>query len=230
MPLTSETLLRPSTPDPIRKLSRRLPGETPHADDLFFRGSTLAGTAYAITGTGTWTQDDDALMVVANGQSAADAVGRAYSLTASAPCTVETAIEILGSSEGIPHIGLAFTDGTAGSSNLFSVLYAWVASQGYYFYLGTLTDISSSFQTLDAGVDPPQHSGLLYVRAIWKSANTFTGQYSANGRVWTKFGASDQAKTMTPTGFGPVLTTWGGGEDLTVTYRYFRVTAADLSA
>lgn len=208
----------------------RLVGETVHASDVFPLGTSPGGTAYAISGTGVWTQEDGALSVVFNNQSAGDAAGRGYAISLSAPVTVETCVDIQIPATGVPHVGVCFTDGTAAGSNVAAAFMTHLSSPAFYYYSGTLTDINAAFASA-AGVMQSTYARF-YVRMVWKAANTFNAQWSPSGAAgsWTGFGLADQSKTMTPTHFGPIVTTWGGAEECVATFRYFRVADADLSA
>jgi hypothetical protein len=146
------------------------------------------------------------------------------------PVTIETVWEGMGGggTNGHGSAFLTFSDGVIGSSNHYSTCY--VAGADLRANYGTLTALDSSFTVAAAiGSDMPGFTGRLYMRAIWKSANTWTSQWSVDGAHWHDWGLGNPSKTMTPTHFGLGWLNWGAAESSIAKFEYFRVYESDLS-
>jgi hypothetical protein len=69
----------------------------------------------------------------------------------------------------------------------------------------------------------------LYLRLVWTAANTWGFAWSPDGVSWTDYNFSTFAATMTPTHFGPWVSSWGQTVPLVASFEYVRVTESDLS-
>lgn len=230
MTLVSRMRVQPVTPGWVRYLDHRQPGETPHPVDDFFSGVGLAAawSEIEVSGTVTPTVDRGLLSLVGEGGTANDMQGVAKALGLSAPVTVETSTRILASTDtGTGMVGVGFVDGLTGSDNIYASRY-WGDSGDVATFQGTLTSVDSGGTTIFTRGPFTVHDRI-YLRAIWKSANTFTTQVSVDGVSWRDFGLGDRSKTMTPTHVCLFSLDWGAGEPALASYDYLRVYEADLS-
>jgi hypothetical protein len=198
--------------------------EAAHADDQEFNDA-LGGTTLTVTGTGTWTQTKGVLNCVFHTQNTGDTTSNLYSLTPSThPVTVETAYRFMGKNSTYYHVGVGFTDGVIGSSNVITAMTQYSSEQIGAWH-GTLTNMNTSVATIIS----PGAGGMIYARLIWSAANTFKTLFSADGIGWTQLALANVSKTMTPTHFGPVLSSWAATPPAVATFEYLRVTESDLS-
>lgn len=215
------------TPGWVRYLDHRLPSETAHDDDDFFKTDSSADYT-AITPTGTLTPDIDQglLSIYATNMSTGDYPVLVKSLGAlSAPVTIETRVRSFFDG-GYVYTGLAFTDGTTAGSNSFQGHIYYSSGFGVGTAHGTITNIAS-FQNTSPSALRFDLMPQFYIRLCWKSSNTFRAAWSSNGVQWMSFGASDVAKTMTPTHFGFMASHGNASTDGTMTFDYFRVYETD---
>lgn len=232
MSLVADRLILPDTPGWIRYFDHRLPGETPHPDDDFFKGPTMnsAWSAIApVSGTATPTQGHGLMSLVIAGTSSANAAGLVKSIGGlTAPVTIESAVWG-GWGVNIDMAGIWFTDGTSSSSNVAALWWS-IPQATIRFETGTITSVGDPPAGVVSTISQMQFNQWLYMRVVWKSANTWALNYSLDGVSWTRqsFSAT-YSKTMTPTHFGLSGTTWNGGTPTMATYQYFRVYNADLS-
>lgn len=218
------------TPGWVRYLDHRLPDETAHVDDDFFKSDSSADyTEQTVSGSATWTIERGLLSVEADGQTSGDAAAYLKAITsASAPMTIETRVRLLVPVQASNTFGIGFTDGTGTSANV-----AWTSmfdgtSAGARLRAGTLTDwftdvnVTVATLAVSAWVD-------VYTRCVWTAANTFAGSWSRDGVTWIDWGATTFSKTMTPTHFGFIVGSQSGAEVFNASFDYFRVYDADLS-
>lgn len=209
-------------------------GETEHANDQEFKGTSVSGTEVAPSGSVTWTQKGSRLRAEFSGQSASDVTCRLYSLTpSSAPVTIEAAMQL---HQWVPTdygmMGLCFTDGTATSSNIVTA-FTYPRNGDTSFmdisgFTGTITNVSTAEDNIALENFQQQLSGLIYLRLFWTAANTFEAQYSLDGTIWTNIDSSI-SKTMTPTHIGVLVSAWGDPSTCRASFEYLRVTESDLS-
>ncbi len=216
-----------TVPQWVEYLAERQTGETSHSDDDFFDDATKTGiTETTASGTCTWTEKYDILSGAADAQGNYDWAVALKSLTpSSAPVTIETCMSVGMSSGNYGACGLVFTDGTATSSTMGGVLF--VNNGSLAVTIGGLTVTNSDWaahKNLNA-----RAGGLMYLRLIWVSSNTFRWAFSPDGVSWTDFDDADQSWTMTPTHFGPAISTYGQSDTHVVGYHYLRVYESDLS-
>lgn len=206
---------------------------TAHTDDDEFDSTGLGGwTEVDVSGTTTWTEDAHCANVVFDNQSSGDGAFLLKSMDpSSSPVTIETAVHTLGDAADYTMCGLAFTDGTAASSNTVIIMgYFGSSSHRFKMWNGTLTNISTG----GADVEISAYNfaaGFLYVRLIWSAANTWKFQMSPTGAngSWINFDESSDSFTLTPTHFGLFVSKWGGVAQSTVSFDYFRVYETDES-
>ncbi len=230
MKLLSDQFL--SAPGWVHYLNGRLPDETPHVDDDFFgQDSNGDYTTQTVTGTATWTISRGVLSAKFDDQDASDLSGFLKSITsASAPMTVEARMTFTGFPVDNPVAGIAFTDGTATTSNVASAVLmnfdtTFITNQARLRH-GTMTAMSGSATLMTAiGLGVQQ----VYLRIIWKSANTFQAAISLDGVTWTNQAMSNVSKTMTPTHIGFIASTWANTLEHLASFDYLRVYDSDLS-
>lgn len=222
------------TPGWMRYLDHRLPNETGHDDDDFFKDDTKTGiTEVTVSGTATWTELNGVLSVAYDNQTAGDAAVALKALTpSSAPVTFETAISGLLTAQDFTSVGLCFTDGTTATNNIALARYhQGSAGSRYRNGSGTLTDYTAGTNGEIAVPSPISPNGRVYMRIIWTAANSFSVRFSPDGVTWTNFDDADAdfPKTMTPTHFGAFVSTQGGATQNVASFDYFRIYEADLA-
>jgi hypothetical protein len=228
---TALTSVLDAIPESVQYLRRRLSDETPHALDDFFDSDTLADyTQTTPAGTATPTIGREVLSWVFEDQVAGDMVGLTKAFGAiSPPITIETAVRLFGSNAA-KQVGLCFSNGTALSSSYLATLVNASASSGQF------TAYSGTFETVATDHGPYQTApytnalGVLFLRCIWKTTNTFKMQMSIDTVTWTDFGEGDMTFAMTPTRIGLVVSSYGSTIPSLATFEYFRVDEADRSA
>lgn len=227
MTLASQNRIQPLEPAWVRYLSERLPGETPHPLDDFFRANTSANyTQTTPTGSATPAFQYDALSWWYSGNSAQDAVTYTKSLGAlSSPMTIETAVH-LGGPNATTFAGICFTDGTANTSNVIFAALANIGGQvTLASYSGTITALAN-VHLQDSQL--PGEGEPMYLRLCWKSANTWRIAFSIDGITWTNQGTGDLSFTQTPTRLGVFVSAYGTAGDKSARFEYLRVANADL--
>jgi hypothetical protein len=225
----SEGLIQPRTPQWTRYLNQRMPGETPHVDDQWFRSTTVPGTEVAPAGTRTWTAGSGMLGVTLASVGPFDIVGRVFPMTPSSfPVTIETSFSFLGAaSSNNAAVSLGFSDGTSDSSNIQGFqAYAPSRNPTVYEIEGTFTTVVFSTSTAELTSDWNR----LYMRCVWTANDTVELGMSTRNAAWTNLGrpAHVRNSSLTPTHFfvgaysTPTLVS-------SVVWDYIRVTEADLS-
>lgn len=220
----------------LANLFSRPSTESAHTDDDEFDTDTSADyTEVDISAGGGQTVAIDAhvasIIHAPSSGASGDFQGILKPITsASAPITVQTVYEGHGgggtNGHGTPYV--CFTDGVVAGSNLVAAAYA--GGIDFRINYGTLTAMDSSTTSAALmGNDLPGWTSRLYMRVIWKSANTFTAQWSVDGVGWNDFGLGNIAKTMTPTHVGVGFSNWGVAEGSNSKFDYLRLTDSDLS-
>jgi hypothetical protein len=228
---TALTSVLDAIPESVQYLRRRLSDETPHALDDFFDSDTSPNyTQTTPAGTATPTIGREVLSWVFEDQVAGDMVGYTKAFGAiSPPITIETALRLFGSNAS-KQVGLGFSNGTDLSSSYLATLVNASATSGQF------TAYSGTFETAATDHGPYQTApytnalGLIYLRCIWKTTNTFKMQMSIDGVTWTDFGEGDMTFAMTPTRIGLVVSSYGNTTPSLVAFEYFRVDETDRSA
>lgn len=226
-----------SAPEWLDYLNARQGDETAHADDDFFTDATKTGlTETTVSGTAVWTELRDRLSVGFDNQTSGDVAVALKALTPSAaPVTIETALSIFGISEDFVSVGICFTDGTTATDNIALARYVNGGTANAELYrasAGTLTSFTSSVNISLPGVlmMKPAPMAFLYFRLIWTAANSFAVNMSHDGVTWHAFDSTNTfSKTMTPTHFGPIVSTNGGSRVKSAAFEYLRVYESDLS-
>jgi hypothetical protein len=146
-----------------------------------------------------WTEEADVLSCLFGNQTASDLAIVSKPIGAlTTGDYIETAVRALMPAANFTIVGLFFSDGITGASNV--VLVDTQSNNLYTFQHGTLTNVSTAF-AVDAGVTS-RTMGLMYLRLTWVSANTFRAEFSPDGVSWAGMGFADGSKTMTPTHMG----------------------------
>lgn len=199
-----------------------------HADDDEFDDDSLSGdwTALTVSGSHVISESLGLLSVSYQNQSSSDLNGIVKALTPTTPpVTVETVMRMHDLGDNYYICGLVFSDGVTAVDNIAA--FTMNGNVVDYVRNGTFTAAGGPVGGtlgLDAAIWP------LYMRLIWKSANTFAAAWSPDGVSWTDAGISDQSLTLSPTHVGLVWSRWGGGtEPGIVSFEYLRVAEGDLS-
>jgi hypothetical protein len=192
------------------------------ADDDEFDDASIAGawTQVTASGTVTWDEDNDSLSALFDDQAAGDLAVLVKSMGAlGSPTSITTAIRTFGLNTQWTFGGLVFTDGTATTSKAV-ILLAPTVDANIRLYAGTIDNINTILY--DVGVS--RQVPWLIPRLTWVSANTWRGEWSVDGNLFSAFGQADGSFTMTPTHFGVVVSTYGATTPRLASFEYFRVT------
>jgi hypothetical protein len=209
-----------TVPDHVLRLDNPLTSGT---DDDEFDDDTIdaAWTSLTVTGSATWTEQDDVLSVVFDDQTAGDAAAQIKSIngTPAAAIEISTAVRAFTSANhGI--VGMFFSDGTTATSNL--VQFRTNVSDGSTsMYGGTFTDLQNTLLSTFT-VDASSLLSPIYMRLTWVSSNTWRMEVSPDGVSWTAFALADQSRTLTPTHYGLYVSSYGGTVPKIATFEYFR--------
>jgi len=134
------------------------------------------------------------------------------------PYYIETAINILGSSNTYNLAGLVFADGaTMGSGNQLRL--AWSAAEEkieYTVNTGYNHQISNANYSLHTG----RQLNRMYIRMAYTGVNAFSSYVSLDGISWLKL--ADVTPTITPTHIGIMVGGYYSSEYL-ANFAYFRV-------
>jgi len=218
----------------LANLFSRPSTETAHALDDEFDASSLdvAWTSFAITGAVTVTQQSHRVSLRGNGQITNPSIAGIVKPfgAISAPLSVEAAFEVLSFDTSIPGVGLGFTNGAISTSGIaYNRIYSGGASSGYAQNGGTLAN-SDTTAGGAVGIQPKSHiAARLYLRAVWKAANTWKMMWSPDGISWTDFGLGTMSHTLTPTHIGLFVSANGGASDVILSVDYIRVFETDRS-
>lgn len=168
-------------------------------------------TEVDITGTTTWTEDNNLVSVVAAGMTAEDAncLLIAQSFSTGHAWTVPI-YGILGHTAAQVSVraGIIFTDGTIAASNCVgaSIQAGETGTNVTNTVLvgrhGTLTNMNTAPWVLDDVMIPMAPLWPLYIKLIYSASNTFQALFSPDGVSYHAFGEADISKTMTPTHVG----------------------------
>jgi hypothetical protein len=109
-------------------------------------GAPTGWTATAISGTAVWTEEADVLSCLFGNQTASDLAIVSKLTTGD---YIETAVRALMPAANFTIVGLFFSDGITGASNV--VIVDTQSNNLYTFQHGTLTNVSTAF-AVDAGV------------------------------------------------------------------------------
>jgi len=222
-------------PEWVAYLTERQDDEAAHADDDFFGSDSSADyTEQTVSGSAAWTIGRDVLSSVFSGQTAADLSAYLKSITsASAPMTIETRMTLTATPDDFPIGGIGFTDGTGTTANIMGV--CWVSADatflngGIQLRGGTLTNFDGTPNVVVFNSPGFSMALTLYLRMIWKSANTWQASISLDGNAWFNRSIANQSKTFTPTHFGFITTDYGHGSQFAASFDYLRVYDSDLS-
>lgn len=226
---TAFTSVLTAFPTRERYWQERQPGETAHADDLFFDGSSPSGTEINhATGSVNWTEGDGVLGCVFDDQLSGDLEAMVWPLTPSAaPVTLELGIAGIATRHvASSMVGVLFTDGTANTDNAVALaLYQQNGPPMFARFVGTL----GAMTTTNLGTVAYHLNAHSRLRLAWTAANTWDFSLSGPIGPFTDFGFSGFSSTMTPTHYGVFVSAWGSGFPAAVAFRYLRVTEANLA-
>jgi hypothetical protein len=202
--------------------------DSAHGDDQEFTGA-IGGTAVTPTGTVTWTQDEGLLSAAFDTQTAGDHCPRLYALTPTvAPVTLTTRMRQMSRRVANPMAGLLFADGTTATSNATAIgLYHTTTGVILARWVGTLTNMTTTNLLTDLTYTVTNNWD--YLRLIWSATNTFEYALSPDGVSWSDFADTGWSATLTPTHFGPFVSSWNRTETCLASFEYVRVTESDLS-
>lgn len=229
---TALTSVLDASPESIQYLNRRLPDETPHADDDFFDDGTKTGwTESTVTGTATWTEARGLMSARGVSGATGDTATLLKPITASGPpYTIET--RVTASFHGVDFFiaGLCFTNGTAATSNavLLGTLNRASGSGTFQALSGTLTNINATAVAALAN-HTGNYMGAAYLRIVNTTANTWAWSISADSVNWWDLNVAPTSVTMTPTHYGLFIAQYNSASTpLMAGYDYFRVHEANL--
>lgn len=184
------------------------------ADDVLWNGDLAGLTKVEPTGTATATEQAGFLSVLFSGSAASDFT-----------CWLKPVTFAIGDQWVLPTkvfglnnhnmAGLCFTDGVVAGSNIVAFV-AYVSSADSQLranaFHGTITNAGTAVLLMDGNVQL-QRSEALYLKLGYSAANTFQHFLSPDGVSFSRFGASDISKTMTPTHVGVCVSKFGGAAD-----------------
>ena len=137
------------------------------------------------------------------------------------PFYIETAITITGRNVGYPMAGLIFADGaTYGVGNQIGV--------GFVGNMNTIgayrwTNFNTRASYTELAMLPYGQNGIIYIRFVYESANTYRVLHSLDGVVWIDMNGT-LSFTITPTHFGLLETSHDNSNyPFSASYKYFRV-------
>jgi len=220
-------------PEWIEYLAARQSDETAHADDdLFTSDSSADYTTQTVSGSAAWTISRGLLSVKFNSQTAGDLSAYLKAITsASAPITIEARMKSWTDHTASYDydMGIIFTSGTATSSFLYGFSYKTQndATPQLLSVDGTLTALTT--KRVGSSSNVPIHTGGLYMRVTWVTANTWAVSWSPDGVSYTDYGMADDTSSYTPTHFGFYVTSGGGTVPTVTAFDYLRVYDSDLS-
>lgn len=208
----------------------RQPGETAHADDEFFNGTSPTGTAVDPTGTTVWTESAGVLGCLFDDQAANDQSAMLWPMTPNTtPVTIEAGISSFATRlVASPMFGVIYTDGTTTTSNAvsFGLYQSNNAAPILARFAGTLTNMTVTNLFTQMSYVLSQEVRL---RLAWTAANTWDWGLSGKAGPFTDFGGSGFSATLSPTHYGVFVSAWGSGIPHSIAFDYFRVALADLS-
>ncbi len=183
---------------------------------VYWSGSDLTNfTEQTVSGTATWTEQDNLLSALLNNQTSNDVSAQLQPVTFTIGdewVTVVLGSMIIDGTMGNLSGGIIFSDGTATSSNCvvghIQIPFNTSANDPTDLPVlvgrhGTLTAVTTAPWVSDGGLLAQQ---FVYMKLIYQASNSFRLQFSHDGVSWSAFGESDISKTMTPTHVGP--TAW----------------------
>jgi hypothetical protein len=224
--LATNSLIVPDR-SPQAYLRGRLPGETPHAHDDFFK--TYTGyTEQTPTGSATWSTSRFGLSCVFEDQSGNDLAATLKPLTPSFPVTIESALSGAINVASNPGMGILFADGTSSTSN--AAVFGGLSNYSLITAVGTLTSMGAGTPGQTYENRFLLQSPLTLIRLIWTTTNTFAWAISPDyGTSWTDWDGGTFSHTFTPTHIGFFATSWSGTVRYAASWPYLRVYEADLS-
>lgn len=187
------------------------PYSVDNAADVWWQGDSAGMTTVTITGTQTITEIDGHLSVRFSGQSSGDFNGLFKAHTFSVGDSFATRIRSMGTSEDYTMTGIAFTNGTVGTSDIVAAYpYRQVANGVFNAGHGTLTNFATNSWNLPGMFYGGPFNDAVYARITYTASNSFTIAFSPDGVSWSSFGQAAVSKTMTPTHFGVIWSKFGG--------------------
>ncbi len=124
-------------------------------------------------------------------------------------------------------VGLMFADGTTASSNAFAIgIYTGAGGFTLAKFVGTLTNMTVT----NIITDLAHHvASLMRLRLVWTASNTWAWAISSAAGPFTDFSSSTISATLTPTHFGPFVSSWSQAFQSVASFQYVRVNESDLS-
>jgi len=194
------------------------PGGT---DDDEFDDSAITGwTALTVSGTATWTEDQDVLSVLFHSQSGGNSAAQLKAINGSptAPIEIITAVRGL-TIQNHTVVGIVFTDGVVSGSKSLLVRCNF-SNSTIAVESGTLGNIVQNVLSVQTMQQPI--GTWMYLKNTWTAANTWQGEFSPDGVTWSDFGFGTDTFTMTPTHYGLAVTSFDGGSDRIASFEFFR--------
>jgi hypothetical protein len=198
---------------------QRAPFSVDHADDTWWEGDIGDFTEVAPTGTATESEQDGFLSVLFSGQSSEDFTCFLKPVTFATGHQWVVPVRVMGISNH-NMAGICFTDGTTTGSNLVAFV-AYVSNTDNQTrvnaFHGTITSSGTAVTMLDGNAQLPR-SDAFYLKLGYSASNTFQHWLSPDGISFSRLGAADISKTMTPTHVGVCVTKYGGSGDGLATF------------
>jgi len=208
---------------------------TTSAPDFYWDDDDLSTsfTAVTVSGSATWTEAQNLVSVLANGQSTGDLAAQLYAHTFSVGhefvLPVKSTLVADPVSGNTLYAGLVFTDGTASSSNVVmghvQVTPTAAGTSSYPLLVGrhgTMTAITTAPWVSDSSMT--WNTDALFIKLIYQASNTFRLQFSPDGITYSAFGEADISLAMTPTHVG-LAVSFANASDAIATFGPLRKTA-----
>lgn len=227
-------MILPRTPEWLRYLNERLPGETPDPDDDFFNDGVVSAdwTELTVSGSQTITEEYGLLVIEYQNQTSPS---RNALLRSRAPAVgdyIETCVDgpIGSHAGGNAWAMLTMSDGVLSSSNCVVIgVYVAPSATQVLVWRSEGTFASSSTDLSQHLIADPQQlfPNRVYMRLTYTSANTFTPSFNfhGSGAYWNPLGS--QSFSLTPTHVGIAWAVWTGTSNTKFNaHHYFRYNAA----
>jgi hypothetical protein len=190
------------------------------AEDYYWDGTQVADfTEITTSGSQTITEVVGKVSALFSGQSTQDANGLLQARTFSIGDSFAVPIRLMTLDANARWVGVCFTDGVIGTSNLVMAAYQ-LHLTGPNLRMGirhgTITAVNAATLTTVGflGSTLPW----LWVRLTYQADNEWAFDASPDGITWSPFGVADVSKTMTPTHWGLVWSSEAAAGDSIVTF------------
>lgn len=192
----------------------RAPYSVDDADDVWWESDIGDFTKVEPTGTATATEGDGFLSVLFSGTSSDDFTCWLKPVTFATGDEWVVPVKVFGINNH-NMAGICFTDGITTGSNIVAFV-GYVSSTDnqtrVHAFHGTITSAGTAVTMLDSN-GQLQRSDAFYLKLAYPTSNTFRHWLSPDGISFSRLGAADISKTMTPTHVGVCVSKFGGASD-----------------